>query len=42
MITAVDTNILLDVLIPDAPQGDESELSLAEAARSGAVRPRRR
>ena len=37
MITAVDTNILLDVLIPDAPHGDESEHALAEAARSGAV-----
>jgi predicted nucleic acid-binding protein len=37
MITAVDTNILLDVLIPDAPHGDESERALAEALRSGAV-----
>ena len=37
MITAVDTNILLDVLIPDAPHGDESELALAEALRAGAV-----
>jgi predicted nucleic acid-binding protein len=37
MITAVDTNILLDVLIPDAPHGDESERALAEAVRSGAV-----
>ena len=37
MITAVDTNILLDVLIPDAPHGDESERALAEAVRAGAV-----
>ena len=37
MITAVDTNILLDVLIPGAPHGDESEGALAEAVRAGAV-----
>jgi hypothetical protein len=37
MITAVDTNILLDILIPGAPHGDESELALAEALRAGAV-----
>ena len=37
MITAVDTNILLDVLIPRAPHGDESERALAEALRAGAV-----
>ncbi|MCH7577335.1 MAG: type II toxin-antitoxin system VapC family toxin [Chloroflexi bacterium] len=37
MISAVDTNILLDVLIPDAPHGDESEHALAEALRAGAV-----
>ncbi len=37
MITAVDTNILLDVLIPDAPHGDESERALAEALRAGAI-----
>jgi predicted nucleic acid-binding protein len=37
MITAVDTNILLDVLIPDARHGDESERALAEALRWGAV-----
>ena len=37
MISAVDTNILLDVLIPDAPQGDASEGALAEALRAGAV-----
>lgn len=37
MITAVDTNVLLDVLIPDAPHGDESQQALAEAVRGGAV-----
>jgi len=37
MITAVDTNILFDVLIPDAPHGDQSERGLAEALRAGAV-----
>lgn len=37
MITAVDTNVLLDVLIPGAPHGDESERALAEAVRAGAV-----
>lgn len=37
MISAVDTNILLDILIPNAPHGDESERALAEALRAGAV-----
>jgi predicted nucleic acid-binding protein len=37
MITAVDTNILLDILIPDAPQGEMSEKSLTESLASGAV-----
>ncbi len=37
MITAVDTNIILDVLIPGAPQGDSSEEALAESVRAGAV-----
>ena len=37
MITAVDTNVLLDILIPGAPHGDASELALAEALRAGAV-----
>jgi len=37
MISAVDTNVLLDVLIPGAPHGDESERALAEAVRAGAV-----
>lgn len=37
MITAVDTNILLDLLIPDAPHGDISARSLADALRAGAL-----
>lgn len=37
MITALDTNILLDILIPDAPHGDESEVALAEALLAGAL-----
>jgi hypothetical protein len=37
MITAVDTNVLLDILIPGAPHGDESERALAEALRAGAI-----
>ncbi len=37
MITAVDTNVLLDVLIPGAPHGDESDRALAEAVRAGAL-----
>lgn len=37
MITAVDTNILLDVLVPDAPQGDDSEQALTESFRVGAT-----
>jgi predicted nucleic acid-binding protein len=37
MITAVDTNILLDVLIPAAPHADTSERALAEGLRAGAV-----
>ena len=37
MTTAVDTNILLDILIPDAPHGDESESALFIAAGFGAV-----
>lgn len=37
MITALDTNILLDVLIPDAAHGEESERALAEAAEAGAL-----
>jgi predicted nucleic acid-binding protein len=35
MITAVDTNILLDVLIPDAPAGEESQHLLEDALRQG-------
>lgn len=37
MITAIDTNVLLDLLIPGAPHGDESERTLAEAVRAGAL-----
>ena len=37
MITAVDTNILLDVLVPGAPQVDFSEHALTEALQAGAV-----
>ncbi|GBD46168.1 hypothetical protein HRbin41_00990 [bacterium HR41] len=37
MITAVDTNVLLDVLVPGAPQGDASESALVDSLRSGAV-----
>lgn len=37
MITGVDTNVLLDVLIPDAPHGERSERALVEAAGAGAV-----
>lgn len=37
MITAVDTNILLDILIPNAAYVDASDRALAEASRQGAV-----
>ncbi len=37
MITAVDTNVLLDILIPAAPHGDESEARLAAAIRAGTM-----
>jgi predicted nucleic acid-binding protein len=37
VITAVDTNILLDVLLIDAPLGDVSQTALTESLRSGAV-----
>ncbi|HWO93547.1 MAG TPA: type II toxin-antitoxin system VapC family toxin [Dehalococcoidia bacterium] len=37
MITAVDTNVLLDVLIPGAPHGEDSERVLGEAVRAGAL-----
>jgi hypothetical protein len=35
--TAVDTNILLDVLIPEAPHNLESRLALAATNREGAL-----
>ena len=37
MITAVDSNLLLDLLLPNSPLGDESELLLARAAGLGSV-----
>ena len=37
MISAVDTNVLLDILIPDAPHGDESERRLADAVGAGYI-----
>jgi predicted nucleic acid-binding protein len=37
LITAVDTNVLLDLLIPDAPHAAEAETALNDAARAGAV-----
>lgn len=37
MITAVDTNILFDLLIPDAPHGVSSEALLNEAYQQGAL-----
>lgn len=40
MITAVDTNILLDVLIPDAPHGSASQQSLDTALQEGTLVPR--
>jgi predicted nucleic acid-binding protein len=37
MITAVDTNVLLDVLVPDQPGAEEAERSLAESVHNGAL-----
>ena len=37
MITAVDTNILLDILIPDAPHGNASEGYLVRSLEAGSV-----
>jgi predicted nucleic acid-binding protein len=37
MITAVDTNILLDILIPDAPHGEISEKFLTGSLEAGSV-----
>ena len=37
MITAADTNIILDVLIPGAAHGDASEKALTESLRGGAT-----
>ncbi|MDO8750215.1 MAG: type II toxin-antitoxin system VapC family toxin [Dehalococcoidia bacterium] len=37
MITAVDTNILLDVLVPGQPHAESSEKALAESLRAGPI-----
>ena len=37
MITAVDTNILLDVLVPGEPHAKSSEQALAESLRAGPI-----
>jgi predicted nucleic acid-binding protein len=37
VITAVDTNVLLDLLIPNAPYAADSERALDEAATTGAL-----
>lgn len=37
MITAIDTNIILDVLIPSAPYGSQSERQIRESVRAGTV-----
>ena len=37
MITAVDTNVLLDILVPGAPHGDSSEQALIVALGAGAT-----
>ncbi len=35
MITAVDTNLLLDILVPGQPNGESSEQALSESLRAG-------
>jgi len=37
VITAVDSNILFDIILPDEPHGDPSEAALADAFNAGAV-----
>jgi len=37
VITAVDTNILFDIILPNEPHGDASDISLANALSAGAV-----
>ena len=37
MITAVDTNVLLDLLVPGAPSAEDSRVALAAAYADGAV-----
>lgn len=37
MISAVDTNVLLDLLVPDASFGDQSEAALLQSSQAGAL-----
>ena len=37
MITAVDSNVLLDLLIPGAPFGEQAEQALTLATRQGGL-----
>ena len=37
MITAVDTNVLLDLLVPGAPHGEPSERALTQVLQAGTV-----
>lgn len=37
MISAVDTNVLLDLLVPHAPFGDQSEAALLQSSQAGAL-----
>lgn len=37
MITAIDTSVILDVLVPGSEHGEESEARLAKAMQAGAV-----
>lgn len=37
MITAIDTNIILDIVVPVAPHGDSSQRALDAALRAGAL-----
>lgn len=37
MITAVDTNVLLDLLVPGSPKGEPSERALTQALQAGTV-----
>jgi hypothetical protein len=37
VITAVDSNILFDIILPGEPHGDASEVALADALNAGAL-----